>query len=66
MKVNDIVKAWRNPAFRSRVAELPENPAGMIELNGTDLDLVGGGKDSKGPKNDSRHHGSSRNRNSKH
>jgi len=48
MTVNDIVKAWRNPAFRSQMAEVPENPAGMIELNGTDLDLVGGGKGTKG------------------
>ncbi len=43
MNMKDIVKAWRNPAYRSQMAEVPENPAGIIELSGTDLEIVGGG-----------------------
>ena len=48
MTVKDVVKAWRNPAFRSMLsaaerAQLPGNPAGMIELSGTALDAVAGG-----------------------
>jgi mersacidin/lichenicidin family type 2 lantibiotic len=42
-----IIRAWKDPAFRETlsVAEQAEldNPAGMIELTGTDLELVGGG-----------------------
>jgi mersacidin/lichenicidin family type 2 lantibiotic len=48
MNVKNVVKAWRNPAFRStlsatELAQLPGNPAGMIELSGTALDAVAGG-----------------------
>ncbi|PYR37687.1 MAG: hypothetical protein DMF90_05925 [Acidobacteria bacterium] len=48
MNMKDVVKAWRNPAFRStlsaaELAQLPGNPAGMIELSGTALDAVAGG-----------------------
>ena len=48
MTVKDVVKAWKNPAFRSMLsadesALLPGNPAGMIELSGTALDAVSGG-----------------------
>lgn len=43
MKINDIVKAWRDPVFRATQSEVPANPAGMIELTGTALDAVAGG-----------------------
>ena len=50
MTVKDIVRAWRDPLFRSSLSEtdraqLPENPAGMIELHGTALDVVAGASD---------------------
>jgi mersacidin/lichenicidin family type 2 lantibiotic len=41
------IRAWKDPAFRATLsaaeqAEL-DNPAGMIELTGTELDQVAGG-----------------------
>ena len=47
MTVEKIVRAWRDPLFRSGLgtaerALLPDNPAGMIELHGTALDAVAG------------------------
>jgi mersacidin/lichenicidin family type 2 lantibiotic len=43
-----MIRAWRDPAYRASLSEtertqLPENPAGMIELTGTALDIVAGG-----------------------
>jgi len=43
-----VVRAWKDPQFRStlsqaELAQLPGNPAGMIELSGTALDAVAGG-----------------------
>ena len=53
MIANRIVKAWRDPAFRSALTEeernqLPGNPAGMIELHGTALDMVAGASGAEG------------------
>ena len=47
MTVNNIIRAWRDPLFRSGLTEaeralVPDNPAGMIELHGTALDAVAG------------------------
>jgi mersacidin/lichenicidin family type 2 lantibiotic len=47
MTVEKIVRAWRDPLFRSGLgaaeqALVPDNPAGMIELHGTALDAVAG------------------------
>ena len=44
----NTIQAWRDPAYRAglseaELAQLPENPAGMIELTGTALDMVAGG-----------------------
>jgi mersacidin/lichenicidin family type 2 lantibiotic len=48
MNAFDIIRAWKDEAFRAslsaaQLAALPANPAGMIELAETDLDLVVGG-----------------------
>jgi len=48
MVLKDIVRAWRDPVFRASLSEaqraqLPENPAGMIDLSGTALNAVAGG-----------------------
>jgi len=53
MTVTDIVRAWRDPVFRSALsdaerAQLPDNPAGMIELDGTVLEAVAGGSGAAG------------------
>jgi mersacidin/lichenicidin family type 2 lantibiotic len=47
MTVQHIIRAWRDPLFRSGLTEaerarVPDNPAGMIELHGTALDAVAG------------------------
>jgi len=49
----NTIQAWRDPAYRAalseaELAQLPENPAGMIELTGTALDMVAGGWGAKG------------------
>ena len=44
----DIVRAWKDEAYRVSLTDaqrgtLPENPAGLVELNDVDLEgLVGG------------------------
>lgn len=48
MNRNDIVKAWKNPAYRrnlsqDQLANMPSNPAGAIELSASDLSSVSGG-----------------------
>jgi mersacidin/lichenicidin family type 2 lantibiotic len=58
MTINEIVKAWRSPMFRS--SDVPANPAGVVELTGTALDAVAGGK--KGSGRSSRSSKSSRSR----
>ena len=48
MNIADRIRAWKDPVFRAslstpEMAQLHDNPAGMIELTGTALDLVSGG-----------------------
>lgn len=50
MKSVDVIRAWKDEAYRLSLTEeqraaLPENPAGMIELNDIDLAAVAGGMD---------------------
>jgi mersacidin/lichenicidin family type 2 lantibiotic len=51
----DIIRAWRDPDYRLSLSDaerkqLPEHPAGLVELNDIDLEGVVG---SRGPKNTS-------------
>ena len=53
MTLRNVIRAWTDPAYRSSLSEaeraqLPGNPAGMIELTGTDLNVVAGGGKSGG------------------
>ena len=50
MSVEQIVKAWKSPDFRSSLTEeeaatIPDNPAGAVaqELDETELALIAGG-----------------------
>ena len=47
--MKNIIRAWKDPAYRATLSAAEQaqlnSPAGMIELTGTDLDLVGGGGD---------------------
>ena len=48
MNVQDIIRAWKDEAFRESLstaqrAQLPEHPAGLVELNDEDLETVAGG-----------------------
>jgi len=50
----DIIRAWRDPDYRLSLSDaerkqLPEHPAGLVELDDIDLEGVAGG----GPKNTS-------------
>ena len=49
----DIVKAWKDDAYRSSLSEaeramLPENPAGVVELSDEELEGIAGGANSYG------------------
>jgi len=49
MNAFDIIRAWKDEAYRgslsaAQLAALPANPAGMVELAETDLDIVVGGR----------------------
>lgn len=42
MSQQDIIHAWKDEEFRSRLSEdqcsqLPDNPAGLIELSSTEM-----------------------------
>lgn len=44
----DIIRAWKNEDYRNSLSEeqraqLPENPAGLIELLDTDMESIAGG-----------------------
>jgi mersacidin/lichenicidin family type 2 lantibiotic len=44
----DIVRFWKDEAYRQSLSEaeraaLPENPAGLVEIDGACLQLAGGG-----------------------
>jgi mersacidin/lichenicidin family type 2 lantibiotic len=46
----DIIRAWKDEEYMQSLSEseraaLPENPAGAIELDDSDLDSVAGGTD---------------------
>jgi mersacidin/lichenicidin family type 2 lantibiotic len=48
MNALDIIRAWKDEAYRASLtaaqrSALPANPAGMVELAETDLDIVAGG-----------------------
>ncbi len=48
MSPKEIVQAWKSNAFRMSLteaqrAELPPNPAGLIELTDDELTVAGGG-----------------------
>jgi mersacidin/lichenicidin family type 2 lantibiotic len=48
MSNHNIVRAWKNPAYRNSLSEaeraaLPANPAGSIELSDADLGRISGG-----------------------
>jgi mersacidin/lichenicidin family type 2 lantibiotic len=52
MTAKDIIRAWKDPTFRSSLSDaeraaLPDHPAGIIELDGTVLDSIAGGKKAK-------------------
>lgn len=44
----DIIRAWKDEEYRNSLSDeqrsqLPENPAGMIELSDTDMESIAGG-----------------------
>jgi mersacidin/lichenicidin family type 2 lantibiotic len=48
MSPNEVIRAWKDPAYRNSLNEaeraaLPANPAGSIELSDADLGKVAGG-----------------------
>ncbi len=48
MNASQVIRAWKNEAYRNSLsaderAQLPAHPAGSIELDETELALVGGG-----------------------
>ena len=48
MSTRNIIKAWKNPAYRNSLsaaerAALPANPAGSVEISDEDLGKVAGG-----------------------
>lgn len=45
----DVVRAWKDAKYRrslspEQLAQLPENPAGMVELSDSELGAAGGAK----------------------
>lgn len=49
MTKRDIIRAWKDESFRSRLsdeqrADLPPNPAGLVELTSAELTEIGGGR----------------------
>ena len=48
MSHENIIRAWKDEEFRNNLsasdrALLPEHPAGLVEVSGNDLKVVGGG-----------------------
>jgi mersacidin/lichenicidin family type 2 lantibiotic len=44
----DVIRAWKDEEYRQTLdagdlADLPDNPVGLVELSDADLDLVVGG-----------------------
>ena len=49
MNVETTIRAWKDPSFRNTLsaqagAELPAMPAGLIELEASDLEQFSGGR----------------------
>jgi mersacidin/lichenicidin family type 2 lantibiotic len=49
MSHEDIIRAWKDEEYRNSLSEeqraqLPENPAGMIELSDAEMQVIAGGK----------------------
>jgi len=68
-ETTNTIQAWRDPAYRAslseaELAQLPENPAGIIELTGTALDVVAGGWGKGKGRKSSKSHKSSKSRRS--
>lgn len=54
MSIETIIRAWKDPSFRStlsaeQLAALPANPAGAIELSDEELGGVSGGAETCTP-----------------
>lgn len=54
MSNEDIIRAWKDEGYRNSLsitdlAQIPDNPAGLIELTDAEMILVGGGYDVEGP-----------------
>ncbi|OUC14107.1 MAG: hypothetical protein B0A82_13900 [Alkalinema sp. CACIAM 70d] len=48
MSQENIIRAWKDADFRNSLSRdaktvLPDNPAGLIQLNDTELGSIGGG-----------------------
>ena len=48
MSIKDTIRAWKDQEFRNslsadELAQLPENPAGLIELSEAEMKTVAGG-----------------------
>lgn len=48
MSNNDIIRAWKDEEYLENLSaeqrsQLPENPAGMIEMSDKDMEVVAGG-----------------------
>jgi mersacidin/lichenicidin family type 2 lantibiotic len=49
VSAHDIIRAWKDPAYRNRLsaaqrAALPANPAGAVEISAEDLGSIAGGR----------------------
>lgn len=49
MSHQDIIRAWKDREYRESLSEeeqsqIPENPAGLIELSDTEMETVAGGR----------------------
>lgn len=43
MANNDVIRAWKNPRLRQSLgANMPANPAGIVELTDDELKVAGG------------------------
>jgi len=47
MNVRDVVRAWKDPAYRASLTQqqrsaLPENPAGVVDLSDAELEATDG------------------------
>jgi mersacidin/lichenicidin family type 2 lantibiotic len=56
MSHEDIIRAWKDEDYRNSLSEeqrsqLPENPAGMVELPDADMERIAGGVEIKNTEN---------------